>query len=126
LQFAESNNQDNILVGLNLSGASPENIMRLVNVISNVNHIRHFGANALELCFLARGLIDAYIDIRGKIRATDLAAAYLIVKEAGGKIYSTDGLKFDSILDIKARISFLAVSNEEIYSLLAAYMQTPI
>src|SRR5947209_1064927 len=52
-QFAESNNLDDILVGLNLSGASPENIMRLLNVISNTNHIRHFGANALELCFLA-------------------------------------------------------------------------
>jgi myo-inositol-1(or 4)-monophosphatase len=124
-QFAESNNLDDILVGLNLSGASPENIMRLLNVISNTNHIRHFGANALELCFLARGLIDAYIDIRGKIRTTDLAAAYLIVKEAGGKLYSTDGLKLDSRLDNKARISFLAVSNDEILSRLAAYMQIP-
>ena len=122
-EFAGSNNLDDILVGLNLSGASSGNMMGLLRVISNANHIRHFGANALELCYLARGLIDAYIDIRGKIRTTDLAAAYLIVKEAGGKLYSTDGLKLDSVLDNKARISFVAVSNDEIFSRLAAYMQ---
>jgi myo-inositol-1(or 4)-monophosphatase len=120
---ADSENLDDILVGLNLSGASPGVMMSLLKVISNVNHIRQFGANALELCYLARGFLDAYIDIRGKIRATDLAAAYLIVKEAGGKLYSTDGLKLDSEIDNKARISFLAVSSDEIFARLADYMQ---
>lgn len=121
-EFGDSTNLDDIMVGLNLSGASPVNVKSLLGVISNANHIRHFGANALELCYLARGLLDAYIDIRGKIRSTDLAAAYLIVKEAGGKLYSTDGLKLDSELDNQARISFLAVSNDDIFSRLAAYM----
>ena len=121
-EFGDSTNLDDIMVGLNLSGASPVNVKSLLGVISNANHIRHFGANALELCYLARGLLDAYIDIRGKIRSTDLAAAYLIVKEAGGKLYSTDGLKLDSELDNQARISFLAVSSDEIFSRLAAYM----
>lgn len=123
LKFADSDNLDDILVGLNLSGASSGVIMSLLKVISNVNHIRQFGANALELCYLARGFLDAYIDIRGKIRATDLAAAYLIVKEAGGELYSTDGLKLDSEIDNKTRISFLAVSSDEIFARLADYMQ---
>jgi myo-inositol-1(or 4)-monophosphatase len=123
LKFADSDNLDDILVGLNLSGASSGVIMSLLKVISNVNHIRQFGANALELCYLARGFLDAYIDIRGKIRATDLAAAYLIVKEAGGELYSTDGLKLDSEIDNNARISFLAVSSDEIFARLADYMQ---
>ena len=73
-EFADINNLDDILVGLNISGASPQIMMNLLNVISKSNHIRHFGANALELCYFARGLIDAYIDIRGKIRATDLGS----------------------------------------------------
>ncbi|MGB6671243.1 MAG: inositol monophosphatase family protein [Candidatus Nitrosopolaris sp.] len=123
LKFADSDNLDDILVGLNLSGASSGVIMSLLKVISNVNHIRQFGAYALELCYLARGFLDAYIDIRGKIRATDLAAAYLIVKEAGGELYSTDGLKLDSEIDNKTRISFLAVSSDEIFARLADYMQ---
>ncbi|HET7149302.1 MAG TPA: inositol monophosphatase family protein [Candidatus Nitrosopolaris sp.] len=122
-KFAESDDLDDILVGLNLSGASPKVMMRLLKVISNVNHIRQFGANALELCYLARGFLDAYIDIRGKIRATDLAAAYLIVKEAGGKLYSTSGLSLDSEIDGKARISYLAVSSDEVFARLSDYMQ---
>jgi len=122
-KFIDSDNLDDILVGLNLSGATSGVMMSLLKVISNVNHIRQFGANALELCYLARGFLDAYIDIRGKIRATDLAAAYLIVKEAGGKLYSTDGLKLDSEIDNKGRISFLAVSSDEIFARLADYMQ---
>src|SRR5918993_463680 len=67
-------------------------------VISFSSHIRHFGANALELCYFARGFMDAYIDIRGKIRSTDMAAAYLIAKEAGGKLYSSNGQELDSEL----------------------------
>lgn len=123
LEFGDSNNLDDILVGLNISGASPQIMMNLIKVISNANHIRHFGANALELCYFARGLIDAYIDIRGKIRATDLAAAYLVVKEAGGKLYSIDGSKLDSELGNKARMSFVAVRNDEIFARLATDMQ---
>jgi myo-inositol-1(or 4)-monophosphatase len=122
-KFADSENLDEILVGMNLSGASSGVMMSLLKVISNVTHIRQFGANALELCYLARGFLDAYIDIRGKIRATDLAAAYLIVKEAGGKLYSPDGLKLDSEINNKARISFLAVSSDEMFARLADYMQ---
>ena len=46
----------------------PLNILdEISRVISFSSHIRHFGANALELCYFARGFIDAYIDIRGKI-----------------------------------------------------------
>ncbi|MFZ0510881.1 MAG: inositol monophosphatase family protein, partial [Candidatus Nitrosopolaris sp.] len=118
-ELGDSNNLDDILVGLNISGASPQIIMSLLKVISNANHVRHFGANALELCYFARGLLDAYIDIRGKIRATDLAAAYLVVKEAGGKLYSIDGSKLDSELGNNARISFLAVRNDDIFASLA-------
>jgi myo-inositol-1(or 4)-monophosphatase len=123
LKIVDGDNLDDILVGMNLSGASQGVMMSLLKVISNVNHIRQFGANALELCYLARGFLDAYIDIRGKIRATDLAAAYLIVKEAGCKLYSTNGLKLDSEINNEARISFLAVSSDDIFDRLAGYMQ---
>ena len=61
-ELGNSDNLDYILVGLNISVFSGDQ-MNLLNVISKANHIRHFGANALELCYFARGLIDAYIDL---------------------------------------------------------------
>ena len=57
-----------VLIGTNVSGVPPHILDEISKVISFSSHIRHFGANALELCYFARGFIDAYIDIRGKIR----------------------------------------------------------
>jgi myo-inositol-1(or 4)-monophosphatase len=44
---------------------------------------RHLGSNALELCYVANGILDAFVDLRGSFRGTDLAAASLILNEAG-------------------------------------------
>jgi myo-inositol-1(or 4)-monophosphatase len=78
-------------------------------------HARHFGANALELCYLARGLLDVYLDVRNKIRITDMAAAYLVVKEAGCKVYSMNGQMLDSELTPNNTLSFIAVRSDAIF-----------
>ena len=110
-----------VLIGTNVSGVPPHILDEISKVISFSSHIRHFGANALELCYFARGFIDAYIDIRGKIRSTDMAAAYLIAKEAGGKLYSPNGHELDSELGLKKTLSFYAVSNKRLFDLIKSY-----
>ncbi len=104
------------VVGMNVSGAKPENVERLKPIMEKSNHLRHLGSNALELCIFARGLMDVFIDLRGKIRVTDMAAAYLIVKEAGGILISEDGRELDSSLDVNARLSFIAAANSKVLS----------
>jgi myo-inositol-1(or 4)-monophosphatase len=99
-------------IGLNVSGVKPAVVERLAPIIAEADHTRQFGANALEMCFLARGLLDAYIDLRNKIRPTDIAAGCLIANEAGARLYSPDGLELDSDLDVKTRLSYVAVANE--------------
>ena len=110
-----------VLIGTNVSGVPPHILDEISKVISFSSHIRHFGANALELCYFARGFMDAYIDIRGKIRSTDMAAAYLIAKEAGGKLYSPNGHELDSELGLKKTLSFYAVSNKRLFDLIKSY-----
>ena len=107
-----------VLIGTNVSGVPPHILGEISKVISFSSHIMHFGANALELCYFARGFMDAYIDIRGKIRSTDMAAAYLIAKEAGGELYSTNGQELDSELGLKNKLSFYAVSNKKLFDLI--------
>jgi myo-inositol-1(or 4)-monophosphatase len=107
-----------VLIGTNVSGVPSHILGEISKVISFSSHIRHFGANALELCYFARGFMDAYIDIRGKIRSTDMAAAYLIAKEAGGELYSTNGQELDSELGLKNKLSFYAVSNKKLFDLI--------
>jgi len=110
--------QSELVVGVNISGINSDDIERLSRIISKCLHIRHLGANALELCFFARGLIDLYIDLRGKIRVTDLAAGYLIAKEAGGFLFNPQGEYLDSDLSLHNRISFIAAKNREFLELL--------
>jgi myo-inositol-1(or 4)-monophosphatase len=112
---AQGEQNKDVMIGMNISGVSEDIITRMSKVISRANHARHFGANALELCYFARGFMDAYIDLRGKIRSTDMAAAYLIVKESRGKLYSVEGSELDSELGVKTTMSFLAVVDENMF-----------
>ena len=102
------------IVGVNTSGASKELIKRLYPVFENHNHARHFGANALEMALFARGLMDVFIDLRKKIRVQDIAAGYILVKEAGGIILDENYEQLDSNLDYQTRLSFVAAANKKI------------
>ena len=115
----ENIKEDEIIAGVNISGISQELLHSIGPTFTKLNHIRVFGANALELCFLARGYLDLFMDFRGKIRPTDMAAAYLIVKEAGGLILDKTGNTLDSELSFNNRFSFIALSDMKIYDLLA-------
>jgi myo-inositol-1(or 4)-monophosphatase len=104
---------DDVVIGMNVSSIDKQTIDRLAPVMIRANHVRQLGSLALELCHLAKGSLDASIDFRGKCRPVDLAAAYLIVKEAGGQLYSDNGKELDAELGVETRISFLAAANEK-------------
>jgi len=102
------------IVGINTSGASMNLLKKLQPVFENHNHTRHFGANALEMAMLASGLLDIYIDFRGKIRIQDLAAGYHIIREAGGLILDEELKPLESDFSYETRLSFIAASNQEV------------
>jgi myo-inositol-1(or 4)-monophosphatase len=107
---------DDAVVGLDLNTYKAKNVIPKVTAfIVNTKHIRHFGANALEVCFVADGLTDAFVDLRGKIRTTDVAAGFLIVKEAGGIVSSPDNQILNVKLDPTQKLSFIASANLEIH-----------
>ncbi len=68
----------------------------------------------MEMAFFAQGLIDVFIDFRKKIRIQDMAAGYLLVKEAGGLILDENMQPLDSDLNYETRLSFVAAANKEI------------
>jgi myo-inositol-1(or 4)-monophosphatase len=104
------------VIGLDLNSYKVKEIApQLTSLIQKTKHIRHFGANALELCYVADGLTDAFVDIRGKLRVTDMAAGFLIVKEAGGTITAPDGPALDVKLDPKQKIKFIASGNKQMH-----------
>jgi len=110
LVIRDSSSSKGYVIGVNLSGIEYDRLLRLKNILAKTNHIRQLGSSALELCYLAEGLIDAYIDIRGKIRVTDIAAAYLLVREAGGSIVDEYHNTLDADLSLNKRLSFIAAA----------------
>jgi len=108
---------DEAVIGLDLNTYKIKEIAPLLSdLIQETKHIRHFGANALELCYVADGLTDAFIDIRGKLRTTDVAAGFFIIKEAGGTVTSPEGSPIDVKLDPKQTLKFVASGNKEIHN----------
>lgn len=112
-----------MVIGLNISGLSENLFLSISQLVSSINHIRHLGANALELCYFAKGSLDAYIDIRNKIRAIDMAACYLIAKEAGGLIYDLNGRDLNCDMSIESRMSFIAVPDSNMFKWLSSFFK---
>ncbi len=46
--------------------------------------MRILGSVAIELCYVADGTYDAFLDIRGNLRIVDISAAKLIIEESKG------------------------------------------
>ena len=92
-----------------------ELVASLEGMLIRTKHLRHLGANALEICYVADGTTDAFIDIRGKLRVTDMAAAYLILLEAGGIMVTPEGTELNVPLAATQRVSFIAAANTKLY-----------
>lgn len=96
------------LVSVDISKGAP--LEPVEGVIAEAWHLRQLGCAALSLCLVASGVLDAHIDLRGTIRATDVAAGLLILREAGG-IYSINGaVGGDLELTRRSRLDLVAAS----------------
>jgi fructose-1,6-bisphosphatase/inositol monophosphatase family enzyme len=83
-------------------------LQELSPLIRKFYRIRILGSSALTLCQIAKGSMEAFINLRHSNRLVDVAAGLLILKEAGGKIFSTDGTEIDCELSINSKFPFIA------------------
>ncbi len=83
-------------------------------LIRESRHIRAEGCSAVSLCHVAAGVLDAHVDFRGILRATDASAGLLILREAGG-VYQVNGETFgDFPLTRDTRFELAAASSQEL------------
>lgn len=61
----------------------------LQHVLPRVRDVRRHGSASLDLCWLARGRVDAYYE--GPVARWDVAAGLLIASEAGARVGVIDG-----------------------------------
>ena len=82
-----------------------------------VRRIRSLGSAALELCYVASGRFDAFIDLRNRLRPTDVAAGILIINEAGGIVTDGYGNPLCIKLDVISKVNLVS-SNSLIHNTL--------
>ena len=99
------------LIGAYVRGA----MTRMNDICKTVRRIRLLGSVAAELCYVADGTYDAFLDIRGNLRVVDIAAAKLIVEEAGGTVTNEHGKSLDNKLKVTERTSLVAACNSNVH-----------
>jgi len=100
---------------LNTKGKLPNYIKRISRVLEKAKHVRFLGTDALEMCLVASGAADVFLDLRGLLRSTDIAASTLIIREAGGLVLSPNGSNLETTLNPPSRVSLVACSTEELF-----------
>ncbi len=102
------------LIVLDASPTTGASIADLIPLLQSCNHVRHYGAAALEMCLLAEGRIDAFVDLRERLRITDVAAALLVLREAGGAVVGRPRRRLDARLRHNEKVSFIAAGNQRL------------
>ena len=99
------------------NGAAPE----AFELAKKVKTSRAYGCASIEMLLVATGMADGFMMNAEKrsrsIRVIDIAASYLILKEAGGDVFMLDGSPFDMPFDLEHRSNFLAVGNRKVFNM---------
>lgn len=80
-----------------------------------IRRMRIMGSVAIELCYVADGTYDAFMDIRGNLRIIDVAAAKLIIEEAAGIVTDEYEQPLNSKLNVLDRTSIIASGNNKFH-----------
>ena len=99
------------------NGAHPDAFALAKHVRSS----RAYGCASIEMALVASGAADGFLmkaeNSRRSIRVIDIAASYLILKEAGGEVFDLNGNEFDMRFDLSERSNFIAVANRDVYNM---------
>jgi myo-inositol-1(or 4)-monophosphatase len=108
------------VVGIDISKTTLAKVQSVSPLIASIRRQVHFGANALETCFLAEGRIDGFVDIRGRMRVMDFAAGYLIARQAGAIFSDGHGHELNPKISVTERFSVVGGANRVLHDKIAA------
>jgi len=94
----------------------------IYTIASRFKRVRCLGSTALELCSVASGQADAffvkYQDLKKSPRIVDIAAAILVLREAGGEAYDENNEILDMPLSLDERRNMFAAGSDEVRGLM--------
>lgn len=114
------NNLNNSSMGAFIYGTK---FSQVNNICKIIRRMRILGSVALELSYVGNGAYDAFMDLRGNLRVVDIAAAKLIVEEAGGIVTDQEGKALNGLLNVNARTSIIAAGNNSLHQEIMKIME---
>ena len=88
---------------------------KIDKLCKTVTSMRILGSVAIELCYVADGTFDAFLDVRGNLRIVDISAAKLIIEESKGIVTDERCKSLKSGLNVRDRTSIIASCNEDFH-----------
>lgn len=96
--------------------STPESVATLIPLLRRIKRVRTLGSAALELCHVAKGDFDAFVDVRSYLRNIDIAAAKLVVEEAGGAVTGLEGVPLQNSLLRIERLNVVAARSRRLHT----------
>ncbi|MDF1539583.1 MAG: hypothetical protein P1Q69_11850 [Candidatus Thorarchaeota archaeon] len=84
-----------------------------LQTLQTVHDMRRTGSNLLDLCWTAKGALDAMIDLRGILPIVHVSGTHMVC-EAGGYVVNSEGNRFRQSFDMDTRMSFIAARDESL------------
>jgi len=106
--------RDEVLISLYSYGSAvaSRKALSLQTSLPNAK-FRSLGSAALELCYVAAGRLDAFVDVRDSLRLVDVAAAKIILEEADGTFTDDKGRKPRGAIHALAKAGFSVVATTD-------------
>jgi len=102
--------------------ATAELQTRIGRVIWSASTIRRTGASVLDLCYVAQGAYDGYVDLRGRLTPENFLAPSLILAEAGGELVDPQGQPLGAV-EFTRPYSVLATGNQSLLEEILAQLR---
>ena len=78
----------------------------LASLLPSIRDIRRLGSAAIDLCLIADGRLDAYFE--AGLRPWDVAAGWLMIAEAGGRVVGPRGAGPDRTLTLAGNLTLVS------------------
>lgn len=95
------------------AGGDRPPIELVLGLLQRAATVRRIGATVLDLCYVAQGAYDAYVDLRDRLTPENFLAPALILAEAGARFTNPHGLPLGPVAFTRP-YSVLAAGNDEL------------
>jgi myo-inositol-1(or 4)-monophosphatase len=123
LTSSHQNKLQDALISAYILGDRQEYLERMYPLLRQLTNLRCFGSAAYEICLVASGGLEAYIDIRNRrLTPENFIAAAPMLQEAGGIITDERGEKLAPIDRLDEGYNFVASGNQELHEAILKYL----